>query len=114
MTPTNVAFAFLAAAIVCEVIGTTTLKATDGFTKWLPTVLVLVSYSTAFFCMSQTLKVIPVGITYAIWCAGGIVLLAVMGWLVYRETLDLPAIIGIGLVLAGVVVIALFSKTIQH
>src|SRR3972149_3521771 len=99
---------YLALAIVAEVIGTTTLKATDGFSKPLPSLIVAVSYGVAFYCMTQTLKTFSVGITYAIWCAGGIVLISLASWLIYKQALDAPAILGLALLIAGVAVVYLF------
>ena len=114
MNQTTIAYLLLAAAVLGEVIGTTTLKATEGFTKFVPSLVVIVAYSAAFYLMAQTLKTMPVGIAYAIWCAFGIVLIALAGWLLYRQALDMPAILGMALIMAGVMVINLFSKTIQH
>ncbi|MGA8862967.1 MAG: multidrug efflux SMR transporter [Gallionella sp.] len=102
---------YLAIAIVTEVIGTSALKSSEGFTRLLPAAVVLVSYSISFYLLSLTLRTIPVGIVYAIWSGAGIVLLAFIGTFFFRQTLDTPAIIGISLILAGVVVINLFSQT---
>ena len=102
---------YLAIAIVTEVTGTSALKSSQGFTRLLPSVVVLVSYAISFYLLSLTLRTIPVGIVYAIWSGAGIVLLALIGTFFFRQTLDTPAIIGISLILAGVVVINLFSQT---
>jgi small multidrug resistance pump len=99
---------------VAEVIATTSLKAADGFTRPVPTVIVVVGYAIAFYCLSLTLRTMPVGIAYAIWSAVGIVLIATIGWVFYRQALDAPAIIGIALIVVGVLVVNLFSKTITH
>ena len=104
----------LAIAIVAEVIGTTALKASNEFTRLWPSLIVVAGYGTAFYFMALSMRVLPVGIMYAIWSGMGIVLVSIIGWLVYRQTLDAPAIIGMGLILAGVVVINVFSKSVGH
>ncbi len=105
---------FLSVAIVAEVIATSGLKASDGFTRLWPSVLVVVGYSIAFYCLSIALRAIPVGIAYAIWAGLGVVLIAVVAWLMFGQTLDTPAIIGMALIVAGVVVMNLFSKSVAH
>lgn len=107
-------YAYLLVAIVSEVIATSALKASEGFTRLWPSVLVVIGYGVAFFCLSLTLRTIPVGIVYAVWSGIGIVLIALVGWLLYRQALDLPAILGIALIMAGVLVINLFSSTVGH
>ncbi len=107
-------YAYLFIAIFCEVIATSALKAAEGFTRFWPSVIVLVGYGLAFYCLSLTMRTIPIGIAYAIWSGIGIVLIALSGWLLYRQTLDLPALIGIALILTGVLIINLFSKTAGH
>ena len=104
----------LAIAIVAEVIATTALKASDGFTKLLPSVLVVGGYGIAFYCLALTLKDIPVGIVYAVWSGCGIVLISLMAWAVFGQKLDLAAIAGISLIIAGVAVLNLFSKSTAH
>jgi len=104
----------LALAIVAEVIGTSSLKASDGFTKPLPTLLVIVGFATAFYCLSITLKVIPVGVAYAVWAGAGIVLITVAAWLFFGQKLDWPALLGMALIIAGVVVMNVFSKVVAH
>ncbi len=101
-------------AIVFETVGTTALKASDGFSKLGPSVLVVVGYGISFFFLSLVLKTIPVGIAYAIWSALGIFLIAIIGWIVFGQRLDAPAILGLGLIIAGVVVIQVFSSAVQH
>ncbi len=101
---------WLACAIVAEVVATTALKAADGFTRLAPSLLVVVGYAIAFYCLSQTLRTIPTGIAYAIWSGVGIVLISLAGWMVYGQTLDGPALAGIALILAGVLVIQLWSR----
>jgi small multidrug resistance pump len=101
-------------AIIFEVMATTALKASNEFTRLLPSVLVVVGYATAFYFMTISMRVMPVGIMYAIWSGVGIILISVLGWVFYRQALDVPAVIGIGLIIAGVMVINVFSKTIAH
>lgn len=105
---------FLAIAIFCEVIATSSLKASDGFKRFWPSLLVIVSYVLSLFFMSLTLREIPVGIVYAIWSGVGIVLITLIAWIVYHQHLDLPAIIGMALIVAGVLVMNLFSKSVQQ
>jgi len=107
-------YLWLSIAIIAEVIATSALKASEGFTRLWPSLLVVAGYATAFFCLSLTLRTIPVGIAYAIWSGAGIVLIAAIGWVFFRQVLDLPAIIGLGLIIAGVLVVNLFSKTVGH
>ncbi|WP_414474670.1 SMR family transporter [Microvirga sp. M2] len=104
-------FVFLAAAIVAEVIATTALRASQGFTRFVPSAIVVVGYGVAFYFLSLTLKVMPIGIAYAIWSGLGIVLISAMAWALYGQKLDLPAVIGMALIVAGVVVINLLSKS---
>lgn len=108
---TNYLFLFI--AIVSEVAGTTALKATDGFTKFWPSVITVLAYCVAFYFLSLTVKTIPVGIAYAIWAALGIVLITGIAWIVYDQALDLPAIAGLALIIAGVLVINIFSETLN-
>ena len=105
---------YLGIAIVAEVIATSALKSADGFTRLVPSLVVLVGYVTAFYFLSLTLKTIPVGLAYAIWSGVGIVLIALIGWLVLEQALDIPALIGIGLIIAGVIVINGFSRSVAH
>ncbi|HSI46440.1 MAG TPA: multidrug efflux SMR transporter [Methylophilus sp.] len=105
---------FLAIAIISEVTATSSLKASEGFTKLLPSIVVVIGYSLSFYFLSLTLKAIPIGITYAIWAGLGIVLLAIIGWVFYGQQLDTPALIGIAFILAGVLIMNLFSKTVSH
>ena len=107
-------YIYLMVAIAAEVIGTSAIKESQQFTKAIPCCIAFVSYSIAFYCLSLTLKTIPLGITYAIWAGLGIVCIAIVGALVYRETPDLPAILGMCLIIIGVIVINVFSKTISH
>lgn len=102
----------LAVAIVCEVIATAALKSSDGFTRLWPSLLVITFYALAFYLLSVALRAIPVGVAYAIWSGVGIVGISVIGWLAFRQALDAPALIGIGLILAGVLVLNLFSASV--
>jgi len=102
---------YLIAAICAEVAGTTALKASEGITRLVPSLIVMLAYGVAFFFLALTLRTIPVGVAYAIWSGCGIVLISAVGWVFYRQTLDWPAIAGITLILAGVVLINLFSET---
>lgn len=104
-------YIYLLIAIISEVIATSSLKASNEFTKLWPSVLVVIGYASAFYFMSLTLKTIPVGITYAIWSGVGIVLVSITGFFIYKQKLDAPALLGIGLIIAGVLVINLFSKS---
>lgn len=103
-------YLYLAIAIVCEVIGTSALKATEGFTRVGPSIVVVVGYGLAFYFLSLTLKTVPVGVAYAIWSGAGVALITLIGWLVFEQRLDLPAIIGILMIVAGVVVIQFFAR----
>lgn len=105
---------YLFIAILAEIIATSTLKASEGFSKLTPTLISVVGYIIAFYFLSLTLKVIPVGIAYAIWSGVGIVLITIIGYFYYKQPIDMPAIIGIGLIVAGVVIINFFSKTVTH
>ncbi len=105
---------YLFIAIVGEVVGTSALKASDGFTKLAPSALSVLGFGVALFFLSLALRVIPVGIVYAIWSGTGIVLISLVGLFVFKQTLDLPAIIGMLLILAGVVVINTLSKSVTH
>ncbi|NTZ87062.1 multidrug efflux SMR transporter [Burkholderia metallica] len=107
-------YAWLAIAIVAEVIGTSALRAADGFTRLWPSVLVVAGYGVAFYCLSITLRTMPVGIIYAVWSGAGIVLITLVAMLLYRQVPDVPAVIGLGLIIAGVVVLNLFSKMQAH
>lgn len=107
-------YLWLLMAICSEVLATSSLKATQGFTRLLPSVIVTIGYGFSFYCLSQTLKTMPVGIAYAIWSGIGTTLIALVGLLVYRQTLDRAALLGIGMIIAGVAVINLFSKSAAY
>jgi len=105
---------FLAIAIVTEVIGTSFLKASAGFSKPLPVIAVVLGYGFSFYFLSLTLETLPVGIAYAVWSGVGLVLITAVAWVAYDQTLDLPAVFGMGLILAGVVILNLFSTATGH
>ncbi|WP_174329830.1 DMT family transporter [Litchfieldella anticariensis] len=107
-------YVYLGLAIVAEVIATSALKASNEFTRLWPSVLVLVGYAMAFYMLTLVLRTLPVGIAYAFWAGLGIVLITLIGILVYGETLDLPAILGLAMIIGGVVVIQVFSKVSTH
>jgi small multidrug resistance pump len=107
-------YLYLAIAIVAEVVATSALKATAGFTRIVPSIVVVVGYGVAFLFLSLVLDKLPIGVTYAIWAGMGIVLVAIAGAVLYRQMPDLPAIIGMAMIVAGVVVANLFSKTVTH
>lgn len=108
------AYLLLGCAIVSEVIGSSFLVKSEGFTKLMPSIMVLVLFSVAFYLLSQVIKTIPLGIAYAIWAGVGIVLTAIVGYLIFKQTLDAPALIGIGFIVLGVVIINLFSQSTGH
>ena len=107
-------YAFLFTAIVLEGIGTLALKASEQFTKLLPVIVMVACYGTSFFFLSLVLRTLPVGIAYAIWSGLGIVLISMVGVVWFKQPLDLPAMLGLGLIVAGVVVVNLFSKSVGH
>ena len=105
------AYAFLGIAILFEVIATSALKASNGFTNPLPSAIVVIGYGIAFYALSLALRGVPLGIAYAFWSAVGIVLVSIAGWAFYQQKLDIPAMLGLGLIVAGVLMIGLLSKT---
>jgi small multidrug resistance pump len=107
-------YAVLVAAIVFEVLGTSAMQAAQHFTRLVPTVTMVVCYAVAFYFLSWSLRYVPVGIAYAIWSGLGIVLISLVGYFAFGQKLDLPAIFGLGLIIAGVVVLNLFSKSTFH
>lgn len=110
----QLAYLYLAIAIIAEVIATSSLKASHSFTKLAPSLLVVVGYTTAFYCMSLCMEKISIGVAYAIWSGVGILLLAGVGVVVYGQKLDAAAIVGFLLILAGIAVLNLFSKTVSR
>lgn len=109
-----ISYLYLGIAIVAEVCATSALKASDNFSRLGPSVVVVVGYCIAFVFLSLTMKTIPVGISYAIWSGVGIVLISAVGWIWFGQALDLPAIVGLGLIIAGVAVVNLFSRSVAH
>ena len=107
-------YLYLTIAIAAEVIATSSLKASHEFTRLIPSLIVLIGYGTAFYFLTLVLRTLPIGITYAVWSGLGVVLVTLSGAVIYRHVPDLPAVIGMGLIVAGVVVINLFSETINH
>ena len=107
-------YVYLLIAIACEIVGTTALKTTEGFTRLAPSLVTIVAYGFAFYFLSLPLKTMPVGIVYAIWSGTGIVLLALIDLFWFRSSIDLPGFVGIALILAGVLVINLFSQAVSH
>lgn len=104
----------LSIAIGAEVIATTALKSSEGFTRLWPSLVVVTGYAIAFYFLAVTLREMPVGVAYAVWSGAGVVLIALLGWLVHRQSLDAPALLGIGLIVAGVVVLNVFSSSTGH
>ena len=101
-------------AIIAEVIATSALKSSEGFTKPMASIVVVLGYMIAFYCLSLTLKTIPVGIAYAVWSGVGIVLITTVAWIVFDQKLDVWGIVGIALIMSGVLVLNLLSKTSSH
>jgi len=108
------AYLLLMIAVVFETIGTASLQASQQFTRLVPSVLVVIGYGAAFYLMAQTLKYLPVGITYAVWSGLGIVFISVIAFFAFGQKLDWPAMIGMGLIVLGILVIHLFSNTAVH
>lgn len=103
---------YLTIAILSEVVGTSALKATEGFTRIAPSAIVIVCYALSFYFLSLTLRTLALGVAYAIWSGVGLVIVAAVGWLVYQQALDIAGIVGMGLIVAGVVVLNLFSGVV--
>lgn len=108
------AYLYLGAAIVAEVIATSLLKTSNGFTRLWPSVATVIGYAISFYCLAQTLGSVPTGVAYAIWSGVGIVLISLIAWLLFGQMLDAPALAGMGLIVAGVLVINLFSTSVAH
>lgn len=113
LTP-NLTYLVLVVAVAFEVVGTTFLQQSQQFTRLWPTVGVAVNYALAFFCLSYVLRTMPVGIAYALWSGLGIIFVSMIGLVVFRQRLDLPAMIGLGLIIAGILVVNLFSRSTGH
>lgn len=107
-------YAILGLAILAEVIATTALSRSASFTRLWPAVITVAGYAIAFWLLTFPLRVMPTGIVYAIWSGMGIVLISSVAWIWFRQTLDTPALIGLGLIIAGVLVVNLFSKSLTH
>lgn len=114
MNPALIPYGALVAAILFEVVGTSFLQASQQFTRPVPSVMTALCYAAAFYFLSISLKVIPVGIAYAIWSGLGIVLISTVGLVVFKQALDTPAVLGLGLIVAGVVVVNVFSTSVSH
>ncbi|NYT67884.1 SMR family transporter [Pusillimonas noertemannii] len=114
MKPIIAAYGALGVAIVLEVIGTTMLQKSEQFTRLFPTLAMAVCYLSAFYFLSIVLRTMPVGLAYAIWSGLGIVLISIIGYVMFGQKLDLAAMIGLGFIIAGVVIVNLFSKSVGH
>ena|SRR3569833_4394094 len=107
-------YLFLFIAILSEVVATSALKASNEFTRLVPSLIVVAGYAMAFYFLTLTLRTIPVGVAYAMWSGIGVVLISVAAWVLFKQALDLPAIIGIGLITSGVIVLNGFSASAGH
>lgn len=107
-------YVYLTIAIVAEVAATSALKASEEFTRLMPSLIVVIGYGVAFYFLTLVLRTMPVGIAYAVWSGLGVVLVAAVGAIVYGQIPDLPAVIGLALIIAGVFVVNVFSKTVVH
>lgn len=107
-------YLYLTVAIIAEVAATSALKASEGFSRLVPSLVVILGYGTAFYLLTLVLRFIPVGITYALWSGLGIMLVTVVGAYLYKEIPDAPAMVGMAFIVAGVLIINLFSATIRH
>ena len=114
MNPVFIGYGFLMLAIICEIMATTLLVKSEQFTKLIPTLMMAALYIVSFYFLSQTLKTIPLGIAYAIWGGIGIVLTAIIGTVIFKQTVDAGAVAGITLIVSGVIVINIFSHTVGH
>lgn len=110
----KIGYLYLSIAIAAEVIATSALKASEGFSRLWPSLIVVAGYGVAFYCLALVLRTVPVGVAYAAWSGAGVALIALIGWLVLKQPLDMAAIVGIGLIVAGVLVIQVFSSTGGH
>ena len=108
------AYLFLIIAVLCEGLGTTSLQASQQFSRFWPSVGVVVGFAASFYCLMIVLKYLPLGVTYAMWSGLGICLTAALGWLVFKQGVDLAAILGMALIIAGIAVINLWSSTASH
>ncbi|GAF59511.1 LOW QUALITY PROTEIN: ethidium bromide-methyl viologen resistance protein EmrE [Psychrobacter sp. JCM 18902] len=113
MSPTTIAYGYLAIAIICEVVGTTFLVKSEQFTRLVPTIMGVL-YAISFYLLTQTIKTIPLGIAYALWGGLGIVLTSLVGLIFFKQSLDTAAVVGIAMIVGGVVVMNLFSNSVVH
>ena len=107
-------YGLLLIAIAAEVVGTTALSRSDGLTRLVPSLITVVGYVFAFWCLSIVLRTVPTGIAYAVWSGFGIVLITLVSWVFYGQKLDMPALVGLAMIVAGVLVVNLFSKSVTH
>lgn len=107
-------YLILAISIAAETMATSMMKATEGFTRWLPSLAVVVGYAISFYGLSQVVKTMNIGIAYAIWAGMGIFLVSILSFVIYKQRLDLPALIGMAFIVLGVVIIQIFSKSVTH
>lgn len=114
MKPTLFHYGALGAAIACELVGTTLLQKSEQFTRFAPTLFMVLFFAGSFFFLSHALKAIPIGIAYAVWAGVGVVLTAFIGVAVFRQTLDVAAIAGIAMIAGGMVVVNAFSNSAMH
>lgn len=114
MSPLLGAYGWLLAAILTEVAGTTCLQKSEQYTRLMPTVAMVVLYAVSFYCLSQALKTLPLGLAYAMWGGLGIVLTTIIGVILFRQSVDAPAIMGLGLIISGILVVNLFSTSLTH
>ena len=114
MSPTTIAYGYLAIAIICEVVGTTFLVKSEQFTRLVPTLIMGVLYTISFFLLTQTIKTIPLGIAYALWGGLGIVLTSIVGMVLFKQSLDAAAVVGIAMIVGGVMVMNLLSNSVVH
>lgn len=110
----NMKWLYLGIAILAEIVATSALKSADGFSKLFPSVIVVLGYGISFYFLSLTLRYFPIGVVYAIWSGLGITLISLIGWVFFKQHLDVPTLFGIGLIVSGVVVINLFSTSVSH
>ncbi|RKS87449.1 small multidrug resistance pump [Orbus hercynius] len=108
------AYLFLFLAITCEVVATSSLKLSNSFTNLIPSIITIVGYCASFYLLSMTLKTIPVGIAYAIWSGIGIIFVSIIAWVFFKQALDLAALLGMGLIMLGVIIINVFSNVGAH
>lgn len=107
-------YLLLALAILAETVGTSALQASQQFTRLWPSVIVVLAYGISFYLLALTLKVLPVGVVYALWSGLGIVFIAIIGFVIFKQALDWPAILGMAMILSGILVIHLFSNATPH